>query len=643
MKITSVDCLKKKDANMNFLVEKLKALPLKSNEILQGGIIELPIWLNNQETNKPYRACHIVWTNPENYEPEPYDLLTKGYRDYSKALEGLVDLLYDKTKFGFCPGRLQVCDEGLADYLREHLSDTGITVDLLEKLDFVEFFKEKMEEYLKSKAHINNWSKTKGITVDVIRSFADAAAEFYNAAPWKHLDATDVIMIDKPFVDAGLRFVSIESSKSEGITLSFYRNLKEYENIKEGIVPNGSMWKMLYTDITHMPLNDANIWMENNLPVANSEAYPTLCEYIEKKTRRAGPDIAAFMEGLLRALAQSTEKEFDQIEWEKTVSTFRGEETYKLSLPCLKETQENSKETFSKKGIPDRRALEKIHTDIQRMLDGHNFDSIEQVQNFLNKNIVGKPLPEQTAITPHEQGQDIIFQAMETNGRRQMQLIKKALETDPDCVDAYVLLAERAHELSDAAEYYLKGVQAGERALGKKVFKEDVGHFWGIIQTRPYMRAKFGLAQTLEDMGKLEKAIEHYKELLRLNPNDNQGVRHTLAPCLIRTGKYQQADELLEQYSDDKYMALWNYLKAFICFKQQGDTKKSQKYLKTAIEKNMFVPDYILNDTPFPTEFPKTYSPGSIQEAIFCADRMLDIWEEDEEALDWFDMHRPKE
>jgi hypothetical protein len=30
-------------------------------------------------------------------------------------------------------------------------------------------------------------------------------------------------------------------------------------------------------------------------------------------------------------------------------------------------------------------------------------------------------------------------------------------------------------------------VAAGERSLGPKAFEEDAGHFWGILETRPYM------------------------------------------------------------------------------------------------------------------------------------------------------------
>ena len=96
-----------------------------------------------------------------------------------------------------------------------------------------------------------------------------------------------------------------------------------------------------------------------------------------------------------------------------------------------------------------------------------------------------------------------------------------------------MLLAEHAQTAEEARKHYEQGVAAGERALGKQAFEEYAGHFWGILETRPYMRAREGLAQCLWEAGQREEAAEHYRELLRLNPDDNQGVRYSLATLLL--------------------------------------------------------------------------------------------------------------
>ncbi len=72
---------------------------------------------------------------------------------------------------------------------------------------------------------------------------------------------------------------------------------------------------------------------------------------------------------------------------------------------------------------------------------------------------------------------------------RRVDLARQALTISPDCADAYLLLAEEAaSSLEEARELLERGVAAGERALGPEPFEEDVGYFWGILETRPYMR-----------------------------------------------------------------------------------------------------------------------------------------------------------
>src|SRR4030042_2569219 len=91
--------------------------------------------------------------------------------------------------------------------------------------------------------------------------------------------------------------------------------------------------------------------------------------------------------------------------------------------------------------------------------------------------------------TPLKKAQDIMYDAWEvTDPKRRVALARRALEISPDCADAYALLGEEtASSLTEALNLYRQGVEAGERALGKDAFEEDVGHFWGTLETRPYM------------------------------------------------------------------------------------------------------------------------------------------------------------
>jgi hypothetical protein len=100
--------------------------------------------------------------------------------------------------------------------------------------------------------------------------------------------------------------------------------------------------------------------------------------------------------------------------------------------------------------------------------------------------------------TPLGQAQALMYRAFEEwHDQHRVRLAQEALEICPDCADAYVLLAENARSRKEARHLYEQGVAAGERALGAETFQRDAGHFWGILETRPYMRARLGLAHAL--------------------------------------------------------------------------------------------------------------------------------------------------
>src|SRR5215207_11185802 len=146
--------------------------------------------------------------------------------------------------------------------------------------------------------------------------------------------------------------------------------------------------------------------------------------------------------------------------------------------------------------------MEKEIQEIGKQLRGKEFDSMDEARAFLEGLLSSgeglQPIPAEPS-TPLERAQELLYEAFETGShRKRVQLAKKALKVSPDCADAYVLLAEEdAGSLEEARELYQEGVEAGERALGRETFEEEAGHFWGILETRPYMRARQGLAVCL--------------------------------------------------------------------------------------------------------------------------------------------------
>jgi tetratricopeptide (TPR) repeat protein len=287
----------------------------------------------------------------------------------------------------------------------------------------------------------------------------------------------------------------------------------------------------------------------------------------------------------------------------------------------------------------DPRAMEKVSQDLGRLLAEREFGSIEEANAFLENMLRegGGRLPEAPApTTPLEQAQDLIYEAFETeSSRKRVQLAKKALKVSPDCADAYVLLAEEsAKSLQEAKDLYEKGVQAGERALGEEAFEEEAGHFWGILETRPYMRAREGLATCLWELGEREEAIEHYREMLDLNPGDNQGIRYELAGWLLDEEMDEELGELLQRYEEDA-SAFWVYTRALWMFRKEGATKEATAALKEAIETNPYVPLYLLGHKSLPGALPELIGFGDESEAVAYFARALSAWLRTPGALEW--------
>ena len=64
-------------------------------------------------------------------------------------------------------------------------------------------------------------------------------------------------------------------------------------------------------------------------------------------------------------------------------------------------------------------------------------------------------------------------------------------------------------------------------ATPANAFETSVGHFWLIYSTRPYMRARFKLADTVRRLATLDgtfEALDHLQDMLRLCRSDNMSV-----------------------------------------------------------------------------------------------------------------------
>jgi len=292
--------------------------------------------------------------------------------------------------------------------------------------------------------------------------------------------------------------------------------------------------------------------------------------------------------------------------------------------------------------IPDRRAMEKVTSDIGRMLEGQNFDSEEDMKVYLDSIVQGGQVPKAAPKNALQFAQDIMYDAWETESQKErIKLAKEALSISPDCADAYNLLAEEeAQALEEAKKLYQKGVASGRRALGEKMFQEiledgEEGHFWGYTPSRPYMRSRAGLMECLWGLGKHDEAIEHAMEMLKLNVNDNQGIRYILTAYLADLKRYDDLEEFMSGEFAGDCSAEWLYIRVLLSFVKEGDSVRSSRDLKDALKENIFVPEYLTGKKSIPRVLPDRVTMGGEDEGFCCASRYLNAWKNVPGAIDW--------
>ena len=281
-----------------------------------------------------------------------------------------------------------------------------------------------------------------------------------------------------------------------------------------------------------------------------------------------------------------------------------------------------------------RHDMERFMDGLHKQIEEKNFKSKEELRAYLDS-MVGKPISEKFSVkNAKDYAKDIIYEAgNDIPHEERARLAHEALAVDPDCVDAYVILAEseaRTHEAQRM--YYEKALAAGERTLGKEFFEENKGHFWGIIATRPYMRARAGLTQCLWDMGKSEEAIDCCRKTLELNTNDNMGMRFVLGGFLVSLGRFEEVEPFLNK-SDD-WSTFWIYTRVLTTFRKD-DLMQAAELLKQAIEKNPFVPDYLTGRKAIYRHTGDTITLGGEDEAVGYAEEYVQGWRLVPGAIEW--------
>jgi tetratricopeptide (TPR) repeat protein len=132
----------------------------------------------------------------------------------------------------------------------------------------------------------------------------------------------------------------------------------------------------------------------------------------------------------------------------------------------------------------------------------------------------------------------------------QLKWARRALSIDLDSIDGYILVSQHANTQGEQLALLREAVRVGDRLWGPYLKRKDM-QWWGFVGTRPYMRAMHGLGLALMEADELAEAEVIFKTLLKLNPNDNQGIRELAGKVLLLGQRYEDFLKLAAKFKRD--------------------------------------------------------------------------------------------
>lgn len=478
------------------------------------------------------------------------------------------------------PVRIEAADPGLVTILESLLAETGIPVELPRELTGLRRAQAAYASRFGGDPGDPEDAPPgiltgEGVTLAQVQAFAQAAVSYQAAAPWRFLGTRDTLHVEEPAgTDPQLRFFLLNRSRKNRSIL-FFRDLAEREAFVETGEVLNDPWALFLIPIWEIPASDADLWERHGLPRAGEDQ---LCPqpFFWRAGETARPDARrlAWLEGLLRALAASSEDDMDSGRWEKEVPTHLGPLRFVLSLP-------------------DLLALAEVGDDLAAAMAGEPGEAEDLIFDLLD--------------SAHELG-----------GRCAVLLARRVLAVRPDNREAWLVLADEAPDPARALELYRRVLSLAEQELAAVRWEEDFdgeGHgFFDLLW------AHSGIAAALARLGRREEAVEHLFELQRLDSTGFPAEQSRLVCLLIELGRDGEAEAQLAKI--ELTLAGPAYTRVLLAFRRK-DFPEARRALRLARDLNPLIPGALLpqtageEDAVFETEAIEAIAYAGIAEAAW--------------------------
>ena len=235
---------------------------------------------------------------------------------------------------------------------------------------------------------------------------------------------------------------------------------------------------------------------------------------------------------------------------------------------------------------------ERFYEGFQRFLAqmGHEEPTDAEMDALLQEYVTmvneGSPLPASMA---EEESADVFLdRAQEASSRKErLKWVRKAREMEPEHVDAALAEIEMtAKNPCEQEQRLFELQQKAEKQLREQGFftKDDIGSFWGLVDTRPYMRVCHSYVMVLLVNRKMRLAVKECELMLRLCTSDNLGIRYTLIHIYARLEEEKAAQKFFKKCGEE-----WGTrfpLAMALLFYKIGKEVEARQYLQMLLDNN---------------------------------------------------------
>ena len=608
--------------------ERLRRLPQR-DDVFELAVVRLPRWVV-PEDGPPYRPLVSLARSRREGTLADGAVVTPAEREQLNLVDAVAKLAMHRTT-GYRPRLVEVREAALVEPLRTRLAPLDVQVKLAAKLPLIDEVEADMTREFTGDVPEKGYLDGAGVALEHVRAFADAALAFHASKLWWQVGDYDLVCVEPPVPSREFACVSVLSGLDGELGLAFFESPREHadyaaDRSNSAPLRRRARWSCTFDPVYELPNPDSDLWEQHALPVADAQAYPMLgCFSPDAYPKRADAAQLVFVEGLLRALATTTEAELDAGRWQKTVPTHAGPREYSFTLPSILAP------SVARARMPDPRATE-------REVEARPDLKPEALAALVAE--VRAQFASATPVTAREQAEAKYHAALDSQDRLRLKLAREAIALWPDFADAWVLLAEDMPDPQRALALWRQALAAAERDLGPEGFTRHEGQFWSVLETRPYMRALMGVANAEYDMEQDDAAFGRWLEMLRLDPSDRLGVRMVLIPRLLTARRDEQAAELLERYVDDP-SAILAFARALLVFRRNGPGPVSDAALALATRANRHALKHLLaGEPPDLDDAGHHYTPGDEREALIIAEELFDAYEDSMGTEAWLRAHR---